>query len=134
MSVQGAARHQARLAKMLRAAGPELGKAIYVAADAIRVEAKRSITAGSVSGRGHVASSPGEPPNRDTGHLDTNIEAAKTGPLEAETRSTASYAAALEFGTSKMAERPYMRPAVKKVMPLVRRQIGKTVEAIVKRS
>ena len=111
-----------------------LGAAAYEGADIIRSEAFRSISAGSVSGAGHVASAPGEPPNRDTGTLQANLEALSTGALKAEVRSSAPYAAALEFGTSRMAARPYMRPARDKMLPKVRERLVEQIDAIVKRS
>jgi HK97 gp10 family phage protein len=91
-----------------------VGAAIYAAADIIRTEAALSIVHGAVQGKGHIPSRPGEPPNRDTGQLDTSIVTAKTGELKAEVSANTPYAVALEFGTSKMAERPYMRPATEK--------------------
>lgn len=133
MSISGASRHSRRLRK-LRSNTDTLGKMIFAAADAIKTDARLSITAGSVSGAGHVPSKPGEPPKRDTGHLDTNIEAYRTGPLSAEVRSQAEYAAHLEFGTSKMAARPYMRPAVKRAKPKIQQFASATVERIVRES
>lgn len=126
-----AAGHRSRLDRMRRDAD-RLGAIVYAASDEIRVEARRLITAGSVSGKNHVASRPGEPPNRDTGHLDTNIENTRTAPLEAEVRSKAQYAAALEYGTSKMAERPYMRPAVRKVKPKMLKDIETRVNRAIR--
>lgn len=132
-SMSGDRRHAERLRK-LRANAGKLGQMIFAAADAIKTDARLSITTGSVSGAGHVASKPGEPPKRDTGHLDTNIEAYRTGPMTAEVRSQAEYAAHLEFGTSKMAARPYMRPAVRRAKPKIQRLATVTVERIVKES
>lgn len=133
MSLEGASRHSQRLRK-LAANADQLGAMVFAAADAIKTDARLSITAGSVSGAGHVPSKPGEPPKRDTGHLDTNIEAYRTGKLTAEVRSQAEYAAHLEFGTSKMAARPYMRPAVKRAEPKIKKFARATVERIVKGS
>lgn len=133
MSVQGRNRHSARLHR-LRANANRLGAVIYAGADLIKTEARLSITRGSVSGKGHVASLPGEPPNRDTGHLDTNIEATRTAPLKAEVRSKAEYAVPLEFGTSKMAARPYMRPATKKKRPAIERMVAAEVRRIIRGS
>lgn len=98
-----------------------IGKAVFVGADMVKAEAQRSITEGSVSGRFHVASKPGEPPNADTRQLDKSIAAKKTGPVSAEVRATAPYAAAQEFGypPSNLAERPYMRPAATKTKPKI---------------
>jgi len=116
MKVIGGKQHAAR---MKRLSGPamqrEARKLVYALADMHATEAALSITRGAVSGKNHVASKPGEPPNADTHLLDRSIEAALTGPVSAESSANAPYAAALEFGTSRMAERPYMRPATQKV-------------------
>lgn len=89
---------------------------LYAAGQLIELEAERSITEGSISGAGHIASLPGEPPNADTRLLDTNIETeiVSVSPPTVTVTSKAPYSAALEFGTSKMVERPFMRPATKK--------------------
>ena len=92
----------------------DIGRALFVGGETIQVEAQISITAGAVSGSAHVPSRPGEPPNADTHLLSDNIETVQPEPLRVEVSSNAPYAVALEFGTSKMAERPYMRPAVAK--------------------
>ena len=87
------------------------GAVMHEAADAVRAEAFRSISAGSVSGGGHVPSAPGEAPNRDSGELQAGLVASRTGVLSAEVRANAAHSAPLEFSTSKMAARPFMRPA-----------------------
>lgn len=132
--IRGADKHKKRLKSAIDMARVVTG-ALYKAGQMIEVDAEISITEGSVSGRGHVASRPGQAPNRDTGHLDGNIETtvrASQNPTVHVT-SNASYSAALEFGTSKMAERPFMRPATEKnrdkvsdiVAAVVRSQIRK---------
>lgn len=100
-----------RLNRIRSEAEREAGKVVYVGSDMIRAHAFRSISAGSVSGKSHVPSAPGEPPNRDTGILQAHLTNELVGPLTAEVRSEAPYANDLEVGTSKMAARPYMRPA-----------------------
>lgn len=90
------------------------GAAMFVAADIVKAEAQNLITSGSVSGRNHVPSRPGEPPNADTRQLDKSIVSRKTGPLTAEVRSEAPYSEALQFGTRKMAPRPFMDVAVER--------------------
>lgn len=92
----------------------EMGKAVYAAADYLSTEAAISITTGAVSGKGHVVSAPGQPPNADTHKLDRSVHTERTGPLSVQSVADAPYAVELEFGTSKMAERPYMRPAAQK--------------------
>lgn len=91
-----------------------VGKALFVAGGMIETEAEISITQGSVSGKGHKPSKPGEPPNADTRLLDSSIETVKTGELAVDVISKAPYSRALEYGTSQMAARPFMRPAAQK--------------------
>jgi HK97 gp10 family phage protein len=110
-----------------------VGQALFVAAGEIQTEARHLISEGSVSGKGHVASLPGEPPNMDTRHLMNNIEAYRTGETSAEVRSEASYAAALEFGTSKMAPRPYMKPATDRKRGRITQLVHAVVEATIRR-
>ena len=111
--VRGAMEHSRRLKRMMGTGlEREIGKGLFAAGNLIQNEAQLSITTGSTGAEGkHVPSKPGDPPNDDTGLLADNIETVQPAPLRVEVSSNAPYAAALEFGTSKMAERPYMRPA-----------------------
>ena len=120
----GARKHAQRL-KSARDIARQVTAALYSAGQDIELDAEHSITQGSVSGAGHVPSLPGQPPNRDTGFLDTNIETTveAQNPPTVHVTSNAPYSAALEFGTSKMAERPFMRPATEKN----RRKVGQKV-------
>lgn len=131
----GAKSHIARLRKL---AGEqmvrEVGKALFAAGEAIQVEAQISITSGAVSGKKHVASTPGEPPNNDTGVLAGNIETTQVAPLVVEVSSNAPYAAPLEFGTSKMAARPYMGPARDAKKAEVTQLVRQAVDHAVKKS
>ena len=115
VKISGAKAHKARLNRIR---GPamtrEIGKAVTVAADLIKVDAQISITTGAVSGKNHLPSTAPDPPNQDTGHLANNISSQRTGLTEAEVSSNAEYSAALEFGTSRMAARPFMQPAADK--------------------
>lgn len=95
-------------------------QALYSAGQAIEIYAEISITAGSISGKGHIPSAPNSPPNADTRLLDTSIDTIVIGPNRVDVVSNAPYSAALEFGTSKMAERPFMGPAAR----------AKTAEAV----
>jgi hypothetical protein len=89
----------------------KVGAALFAGGEAIRVEAAHMITEGSVSGKNHVPSLPGEPPNEDTGTLRTHIETTQIAPLQVEVSSNAPYAVPLEVGSSKMLPRPYLAPA-----------------------
>lgn len=135
MTMQGRDKWDARLKAL---AGADVVKStkrvLYDGSDMIRAEAFRSISAGSVYGKNHVPSAPGEPPNRDTGVLQAHIENRMVSDLEAEVSSNAPYAAPLEFGTSKMAARPYMRPARDKVAPEMQRLFAAEINKLIQRS
>lgn len=110
------------------------GRVVYVGADMVRSHAFKEISRGSISGAGHVASAPGEYPNRDTGDLQGGLEIAQTGPLEAEVSSNAPHAVPLEFGTSKMAARPHMRPSRDAEEPRINRLFVTEMDKLVRRS
>ena len=135
MPLIGAKKHIDRLKRL---SGPEVtkiaGAVVYEGADMIRAEAFRSVSAGSVSGKNHVPSKPGEPPNRDTGELQASMTTRQTGPLSAEFREDAPHARPLEFGTSKMAARPHVRPARDKMLPKIRARYAEQMDKLVKRS
>jgi len=128
--VRGADRLLRRFQKM---ASPQMKEAVrgalYVAGGIVQDAAQASITEGSVSGKNHKPSKPGEPPMNDTGMLMRGIivEQAKDDPLAVDVKSTAPYSAALEFGTSKMAERPFMRPAAARTKDKVAKLVSLAV-------
>ena len=137
VKITGRMAHAARL-KRLRSPGMvrEIGKAIKAAADELEGEAEHSITAGAASGQKggkhqHIPSLPGQPPNEEFGTLRANIETKMTRQLTAEVSSNAPYGAALEFGTSKMAERPFMRPAAEKTRPKAQKLVADAVHRVV---
>ena len=78
--------------------------------------AKRSMRDG---GTPHVPSSPGEPPRIDTKNLHESImtetEVERTA-VETRIGTNVRYGLFLELGTSKMAARPWLRPAFDKVV------------------
>lgn len=126
-----------RVVKRLEGAAGEVairkvGAALFEGGEIIRAEAFRSISEGSISGRNHVPSLPGEPPNRDSGHLQSMIETTQPAPLRVEVSSNADYAVALEAGSSRMLARPYMGPASrrkkKEVVAKVRAAISEAIK------
>lgn len=120
----------------LQTIGPKavalVGQALFAGGEEIRAEASHMITEGAVSGKNHVPSLPGEPPNEDTGVLRTNIETTQPAPLRVEVSSNAPYAVALEVGTSKMAARPYMAPATERKRKEVVALVGHAVSRATK--
>ena len=72
--------------------------------------------------RVHTQSAPGEAPATDTGYLASHLQfKIDSDGLGADVESTAEYSAYLEFGTSKMAERPFLQPALEEARPKIRR-------------
>ncbi len=113
--VRGGKEHADRMRRLVSAgAVQKIGAALYEAGSQIEVDAAISITSGAVSGKGHVPSKPGEPPSADTHVLDRSIETNLVAPLHVQVSANAPYARALEFGTTKMASRPFMAPALQK--------------------
>lgn len=112
MPVEGARIHANRLARMRRVKTPAL-RALYEAGEVIRADAVRSLDAGAIRGPGHVPSAPGTAPNSDTRNLALSIDVVLSDTRKSvRVVSKAKYSAALEFGTSKMAARPFLRPAL----------------------
>lgn len=114
----------------------EITAALYAAGQEIEIDAERSITEGSVSGKFHVPSLPGEPPNADTRGLDQQIEteidpAPPPGKSRVEVSSNALYSVPLEVGTSKMAARPYMGPAAMRKKAVANELVAKAVKGVV---
>lgn len=90
---------------------------VQVTAFEIQADAMESMTGGR-SGRwygNHRASAPGEPPAIDQGLLANTIGVSSVpgvdNDLAAMVVANADYAPHLEFGTSRMAPRPFFRPA-----------------------
>ena len=94
----------------------EVERIIDTGANMVRNTAVKSIQQHGSSGKtygNHTASTPGNPPNSDTGYLASNIFVSKdTNGEGASVESRADYSNALEFGTSKMGARPFMQPAL----------------------
>jgi HK97 gp10 family phage protein len=84
-------------------------------ASIIRDEVNTGVRTGRVYTDGlrtHRASAPGEPPITDSGDLARSVSGQRTGTGRSETHIKSKYAAALEYGTSKMKPRPFVAPAV----------------------
>ena len=66
--------------------------------------------------RTHTASAPGQPPQSDTGRLASSIENRVDGDT-GYVFTRVDYGKHLEFGTSKMAARPWLLPSVEEDAP-----------------
>lgn len=104
-----------------------LKNGVRMAGMMVRATAVQSITSGPKTGRrygAHIASAPGEAPAADTGFLHNNIffvlDADGYG-ASVESRAAYSSFLELEFGSSKMAARPFLQPALEENRPKIRR-------------
>jgi HK97 gp10 family phage protein len=135
-----------RLKRKLRAldanAKNPVRQAIAAGALAVEREAKTSVQRGTRTGRvyfrgtrKHQASAPGEPPKSDTGYLAAHITTVvDLDGLGASVESQAAYAKALEFGTTKMAARPYLFPAFEKLKTKIKQRVGDAVAQALKKA
>lgn len=130
-----AKKHSDRLKRMVQRTPQQVARALYQAGQLIEIDMEQSITAGSISGAGHIPSLPGQPPNNDTGGLVRSIETKIGGPgivvVEAGGPS-APYAVPLEYGTSKMAARPFARPATERNRKKVAQMVGEALNITIK--
>jgi HK97 gp10 family phage protein len=109
---------------------------VLKAANEVRNEVLRLIQQTPKTGRlyqrrgvTHQASAPGEAPASDTGNLVRNITV-EVDPsiMSATVVSNDAYAELLEFGTTKMAPRPYMRAALDSMKDTIEDIVGDEVE------
>lgn len=80
------------------------------ALEALAREGERYVKMSMASGP--APSAPGEPPHRQSGILMAGISVYRPALLQRILASAAEYGPYLEFGTRKMAARPFMGPAV----------------------
>jgi HK97 gp10 family phage protein len=111
----------------------EVAKDMYAAGSLVATEAQISISTGAVSGKNHAPSAPHTAPNNDTATLANGIQVLQVAPLHVLIVSTAPYSADLEYGTSKMADRPFMRPAADKSRAEVTRRLTSSAARAVHR-
>lgn len=139
MAMKGADRHIRRLKRLSREASKVAGAIVEEGADTIRAYAYQKISAGSASGQSggkhqHQPSRPGEFPNRELGDLQTGLKVRRTGPLTAEVRAEAKHSAPLEFGTSRMQARPFLRPSRDAKKPEIEKRFAEQMSKVVKQS
>lgn len=122
--------------EMREAVARELQIALRAGGERVRDEAISSITEGNKSGRiykrgnvTHRASAAGEAPANDTGRLAGSIQAIQKDneALVIAGRGAVKYARFLEFGTERMAERPFMVPALEKNRAWIIERLQKAV-------
>lgn len=86
----------------------------------LRDQVKKSI---AVHGNG-IPSRPGKPPHYQTGRLWRSVRWERKNVYGVSVIANAPYGIFLEYGTSKMAARPYLRPAIWNNRAVIRKILG----------
>jgi len=116
----------------------EIEKALKRSAILVEGDTKKSMRG---TGKPHTPSGPGQPPAREFGKLAASItfEVKKGigGDMEAlvgveggTEPDTKNYGLFLEFGTSKMEKRPFLRPALAKNLKTIANLIERAVKGV----
>lgn len=112
--------------------------AVFDLANETRNLAVAGISGGSKTGRTyrrgnvtHIASAPGQYPASDTGRLAGSIRAIISGTT-AIVGTNVAYGTMLEFGTSRMAARPWLLPSFKAASIGLEKGLKAAIEARVK--
>jgi len=137
--LEGSEQLQRQLRRLADDLREEAGNVVKAVGIEMRADIVTSIERGPASGRvyekynprrTHTASAPGQPPMSDTGYLASRITFDRLGDLTAVVGTKVDYALHLEYGTERMAARPFFRPAVERMRPIY---IGK-LEDIIRRA
>jgi HK97 gp10 family phage protein len=138
-TITGLEEMKRNMESMAKKYGQEVAKATVAGGYKVRATAIKSIQAKSAgeevtryrlggNAYSHTASKEGDAPNTDTGALARSV-AVEIRPDGVFVGSSVKYAAWLEFGTSRMAERPWLNPALERN----RRDIQKAIAAAIKK-
>ena len=106
----------------------EMGKALAISGLELQGQCRALISRGARSGKqrkkGGRSSAPGEPPKTDTGRLVSNIFSILASDRQSvEVGTDINYGRFLEFGTSKMAARPWLHPTYQKIKPRIEERL-----------
>lgn len=132
MTVMGADSLMSKLQSLPALATAKIVQALDDAAQSLKDDASHKINNGRRSGRvykvpggTHQASAPGEYPKTLTGQLVASLfkRISTTTALTAEVGTGLDYGKFLEFGTSRMAARPWLRPSFLEVLPAARNAV-----------
>ena len=122
VQVEGVEEVQRNMKALASKYGQAIADAAFAGGQLVRSTAIRSIQSTSDGGQVtrsrlgggeyvHTVSAPGAAPNTDTGRLVSSIQVdVRAGNVFVG--STLDYAGWLEFGTTRMAERPWLNPAL----------------------
>lgn len=133
---EGMDRLQTKMKALEKNAKNNIANIMLDAANTLKSEAQRLIQTRSSGSeqvryrngkkRTVIAAKEGEAPNTDTGRLVRSLKARKTGIDEAAAGifgQDAPYGKWLEYGTAKMGERPFLRPALKNKKEVIKQKM-----------
>jgi phage gpG-like protein len=135
--IENAERLQARFNRLPPTTEKLIGDAVKTGALELQGEIRRRISRGSRSGRiykrgakgEHQASAPGEYPKTDFGGLVQSIFVQmQDRNLDASVGTDLKYGTHLEFGTSKMAARPWLFPTFEDLKPRIIRRVAMALD------
>jgi len=102
----------------------EIAANLGVRTDSVVAMLANEVVGNAVSSFGESPSKPGDPPGVDTGALRASVHAEHTGPNQYTVSDGVEYGAYLEYGTPRMAARPWLGPAVFKMVQTFRERWG----------
>lgn len=134
VTIEGDRELQRQFEKIKKQSPEKLRGLLFAGAESTRTEAVTSINSSQSQGREyrrgnvtHIASTAGNPPNTDRGDLVRNITTEPIqGGFDVGSRASAPHGLWLEFGTLKIAPRPWLTPAYKKAVNVVRNLLKDT--------
>jgi HK97 gp10 family phage protein len=138
LDISGLSKLTRQLAELSDDAEQVIRDTVTATAVETRNEAVRGIQRGPATGkiyrrRGvtHQTSAPGEYPASDTGRLANSVEfdVSQVGRTEAIVGTNLVYGRYLEFGTSRMAARPWLLPSFQKATQRVETLLKRELEA-----
>lgn len=140
MTIKGLAEVERNLTKFLFDTDKAVDEAVLSVAEDVRITAKElilEISAGDpilkADGTVHIRSKPGDAPNFETGALYESMKLSHLlGSKVAHVYSELPYAEWLEFGTEKMAARPFLSVAEEKQVKNMPLEITKAIQAQIK--
>ena len=77
----------------------------------------------------HQASAPGQYPASDSGILASSVRLERATPLDCRVGTAVTYGPMLEFGTSRMAARPWLLPSFERARIGVEKELRARLEA-----
>lgn len=138
MPIKGDDKLLARL-KRAKGVGPAMDRWANESAEIIAKEARDLVDEGGIPSPNHIPSKPGQPPNTDSGRLVANtvaVDLPEQGHAAAISHALSddgySYSLGLEFGNSRVAERPFMRPATASKRKSILDNARRAVDGVVK--